>query len=126
MKKLMLAIAFFLVPLGGFADPGDTSVVEFFQCKLKEGQKMEDVKANNVKWLANARKATGNEEVNSYLLETTVGDMTSFVFADVYPDMATWAAAKDAGDTETSEAIEATFNELMDCEKNRLYKSTET
>ena len=87
---------------------------------------MKDVEANNSKWLALARKTTGSDEINSYMLSTVVGDQTRFVFADIYPDMATWGSQKSADDTEEGKAIEATFNELIDCSDNRLYESKAT
>ena len=123
MKKVLIAIVFLIVPVLGLADNHDTAVVEMWKCELKEGKEMSDVEANNKKWLAMTRKVTGSEEVNSYLLTTAVGDQTIFLFADAYPDMSAWATAKSADDTEEGEAIEAMFNELMDCTDNRLYNS---
>lgn len=124
MKKFLLAIVFLMAPLACLADSGDTATVEMWQCELKEGKELDDVKANNIKWLANARKNGGSEEINSYLLETVVGDQSKFLFADVFPNMAVWSAVKSA-DSPEGEAIEAVFNELADCTKNRLYESTE-
>ena len=123
MRK-RIAIALLLAAPGlCLAEAGDESVVEMFQCELKEGKKMEEVEANNKKWLVMTRKHAGSDEVNSYALNPMVGDLTKFIFVDAYPSMAAWSAAKDAGDTDESKAIEAAFNELMDCTKNRLYKA---
>lgn len=123
MKRLLIAIAFLIVPVLGLADNHDSAVVEMWKCELKEGKEMKDVEANNKKWLAMTRKTAGSEDVNSYMLTTVVGDQTKFLFADAYPDMKAWAAAKSADDTEEGEAIEAAFNDLMDCTDNRLYNS---
>lgn len=124
MKKCFLAILFLIIPALGMADEHNTSVVEMWQCELKEGKTMKEVEANNKKWLTLARKNAGTEEVNSYALTTVVGDQTAFIFADIYPTMAAWSAAKSAGESEEGDAIQAAFNDLMDCSKNRLYKST--
>lgn len=126
MKQLFLALVFLAAPALAWADDHPTHIVEFWKCELKDGMKMKDVVANNSKWLALARKTTGNDEVNSYMMESVVGDQTRFVFADVYPDMATWSAQKSADDTDEGKAIEDTFNELIDCSDNRLYKSHTT
>ena len=125
MKKIILAAIFCFTPLIGLADAGDVRVIEMWQCELKEGQKMEDLKANNTKWLAMTRKAAASDDVRSYALSTVVGDLTKFVFVDTFPDMAAWSAAKSAEKSDAGDAIEAAFEELMECTKNRLYKSTE-
>lgn len=123
MKKFILVLVFLLLPGLCLADNHESSIVEMWKCKLKDGKKMEDVEANNTKWLALTRKSTGNDEVNSYILSTVVGSQETFQFADIYPDMATWSAAKSAEESEEGKAIEAMFDELSDCTDNRLYKS---
>jgi hypothetical protein len=122
MKKLMAAIVF--LAACGTAVADDTRMLEIYKCKLKDGMKMEDVRATNVRWLVNTRKNAGSDDINSYALQPKVGDLDHFMFIDSYPDLATWAKAESAGDTDESKAIEAAFNELMDCDKNRLYEST--
>jgi len=124
MRRMILAAIFCFTPLIGLADAGDVRIVEMWQCELKEGQKMEDVKANNTKWLALTRKEAASDDVRSYALSTVVGDQSKFVFVDTFPNMAAWSAAKSA-ESEEGKAIEATFNDLMDCTKNRLFESTE-
>ena len=124
MRKVILAAIFCFTPLIALADAGDVRIVEMWQCELKEGQKMEDVKANNTKWLALTRKEAASDDVRSYALSTIVGDQSKFVFVDTFPNLAAWSAAK-AAESEEGKAIVATFNELMECTKNRLFKSTE-
>jgi hypothetical protein len=124
MRKVILAAIFCFTPLIGLADAGDVRIVEMWQCELKEGQKMEDVKANNTKWLAMTRKEAASDDVRSYALSTLVGDQSIFVFVDTFPNLAAWSAAKSA-ESEEGKAIEATFNDLMECTKNRLFKGTE-
>jgi len=124
MRRMILAAIFCFTPLIGLADAGDVRIVEMWQCELKEGQKMEDVKANNTKWLALTRKEAASDDVRSYALSSIVGDQSNFVFVDTFPNLAAWSAAKSAK-SEEGKAIEATFNELMECTKNRLFESTE-
>jgi len=125
MRRMILAAIFCFTPLIGLADAGDVRIVEMWQCELKEGQKMEDVKANNTKWLALTRKEAASDDVRSYALSTVVGDLTKFVFVDTFPDMAAWSAAKSAAESDEGKAIEAAFENLMECTKNRLFESTE-
>lgn len=125
MKRFLLALVFCITPGLALAAPGETATVEMFHCKLKDGKTMEEVQANNTKWLAHTRKVTGSEDVNSYALTPMVGDLAGFVFADVYPTAAAWATAKSAEQSDEGQAIDDAFEALMDCTKNRLYKSTE-
>ena len=122
MKKLTIAIL--LLAFSGLCIADDSHTVVMFKCKLKDGKEMEEVRANNVRWLANARKSGESEGINSYALEPQIGELDHFLFIDSYPDLATWAKAQAAEETEESKAINAAFDELMDCEKNRMYKST--
>jgi len=125
MKRFLLAIVFCITPGLALAATGDTATVEMFQCELKDGKTMEEVQANNTRWLAHTRKVTGSEDVNSYALTSVVGDLTRFVFADIYPTAAAWAAAKSAEQSDEGQAIEDGFEALMECTENRLYKSTQ-
>ncbi len=124
MRKVILAAVFCFTPLISLADAGDVRVIEMWQCELKDGQKMEDVKANNTKWLAQTRKEAASDDVRSYALNTIVGDQSKFVFVDTFPNLAAWSAAKSA-ESDEGKAIEAAFEELMECTKNQLYESTE-
>ena len=126
MKKAILMTVFLLIPGFCMADHHSESIVEMWKCELKEGKKMEDVDANNKKWLAMTRKVTGSEEVQSFTLNPVVGSQNRFMFADVFPDMAAWAKAKSADETEEGKAINATFDELLDCAENRLFTSERT
>ena len=124
MRRIILAFVFCFTPLVCMANAGDVRIVEMWQCELKDGQKMEDVKANNTKWLALTRKEAASDDVRSYALSTVVGDQSKFVFIDTFPNLAAWSAAKSA-ESEEGKAIEAAFEDLMECTKNRLYEGTE-
>jgi hypothetical protein len=125
MKKFLILLVSILVSGHCFAAAGDERIAEMWQCKLEEGKTMEELQANNSRWLTLTRKEAGSDDVRSYALQTIVGDITHFLFVDTYPNMAAWSAAKSAEDSEEGKAIEAAFDELMKCEKNRLYTSTE-
>jgi hypothetical protein len=123
MKKLILAGVFCLAPTLGLADTGDTRVLEVWDCTIKEGKTVEEVTAHNANWLAMARSV--NAEVNSFGLESMVGETEVFMFVDSYPDLAAWGAVKVAMDSEQGAAIEDGFAEMLDCTSNRLFKSTQ-
>ena len=123
MRQLLLAIVFLLTPALCLAEAGDTQVVEVWNCTLKEGKTAADVEAHNAKWLKFVRQTSS--AVDSYGMESMVGDAGTFVFADVYPDLAAWGAVKTALDSDAGRALEQGFGELLDCTANRLYKSTQ-
>lgn len=126
MRIVLILAVLLAIPAITMADHHGKSVVEMWKCELKEDQKMEDVEANNKKWLAMTRKTTGSDDVESYMMTTVVGTLTKFVFADVYPDMAAWAKVKSAEESEEGQAIDAAFDALMDCTDNRLFNSKRT
>lgn len=125
MRRLIVAVLLCVTPQLLLAEAGDERVIEMWQCKLKDGQKMEDVKATNARWLAMTRKEAGSDEVRSYALEPVVGEIEYFVFADTYPNLAAWSAGKSAEESDEGKAITESFDSLMDCTKNRLFNSTE-
>jgi hypothetical protein len=125
MTRIILVVMFCFTPFMVLADAGDTRVIEMWNCELKEGKKMDDLKANNTKWLARARQMAGNDGVNSYAMSPIVGDQTGFIFVDTFTDMATWSAVKSAESSPESAAIDTAFDELMECKENRLLKSTQ-
>jgi hypothetical protein len=124
MKKFVHAIIFCLAGIS-LAAHADSRVVEMWQCELKEGKTMEEVAAANEKWLAFVNGAVEGGDIHSFALESIVGDSTGFMFADTFPSRKAWAAAKDAIDSPEGKAVESGFENLFDCNKNRLYKSTE-
>jgi hypothetical protein len=123
MQKILLAIVFLLAPALCLADAGDTNVIEVWNCKIKDGKTEADVRAHNTKWLAYVRQTS--PEINSYGMERIVGTDGSFMFADAYPDLATWAAAKKSLDSDAGNALDMGFAELVECDSNRLYNTTE-
>ena len=125
MRKVIYTLILTLVPGLCLADD-HTRVAAMYKCKLHDGHEAEEVMAANKKWLVNARKAGGSEEINSYMMEPEVGDFGHFLFIDSYPDLATWAKVQDAGDTAESQAVEAMLDGVMECEKSRLYTSSKT
>jgi hypothetical protein len=102
-----------------FAD----SIVNAITCTVSEGKTLDDVQAANSKWLKWVR-----ENVNPYIKSAVgtaiVGDQGNggFMFADTYPDLATWAATNEALRTPEGKAIEALFDDVNDCSKNRLWR----
>jgi len=123
IKISTILVALTLVFSGNlvFAD----SIIETYTCKLKEGKKQEELQAINSKWLKWVNKNV-NEEIKSSVGTAVVGNQDMFMFADTYPDLATWAAAKGALDSDAASELEDMFEEVSDCSENRLWKFEST
>jgi len=97
------------------------TIFDVFTCELKEGKKQEELQALNSKWLKWVRENV-NENIESSVGTAVVGDQDVFLFADNYPDLATWAATQTALDSDAASDLEDLFEEVADCAENRLWK----
>jgi hypothetical protein len=95
--------------------------METYRCELKDGKEMEAVKEVNQKWLKMVQDKV-SKDIDSKMGTAVVGDQTIFLFADSYPNLATWAATKDALDSDDGSDLDEMFDDLMECEQNRLWK----
>ncbi len=121
MKKLILSafasLALLCFSAGAWAD----KVSEVFECELEKGKTLADAQAVNTKWLA-FMKAKVSKDITSVAATTVVGKSKGFLYVDTYPDIATWAAGKAALQTDEGKAIESGFDDVMECDKNKLYR----
>lgn len=126
MKKLlsMTIIALATLCLSGVAVAD--SITETWTCEVKEGKKMEDVQATNSKWLKWVNANVEGGGIKSSVGTSVVGNSEKFIFVDTYPDLATWAAAKDALDSDAADELDEMFEDVSDCSENRLWKLEDT
>lgn len=102
------------------------SIVESWQCELKNDATTEDVQAVNSKWLKFVNKHSKGGKITSSLGSAVVGNQSKFLFVDSYPDMATWAAVKDALNGDAGEEVDGMFEDVMECTENRLWSMEDT
>jgi hypothetical protein len=121
MKKLLLgaftSVALLCFSAGAWAD----KISELFECELEKGATIADAQAINVKWLAFMR-ANVSEDISSVAATVVVGDFDEFLYVDTYPDLAPWAAAKTALETDEGQALETSFGDVMECDESTLYR----
>ena len=121
MKKLILgalaSLALLCFSAGAWAD----KVTEVFECELEKGKTLADAQAVNTKWLA-FMKAKVSEDITSVAATAVVGKSKGFLYVDTYPDIATWAAGKAALQTDEGKAVVSGFDDVMECDKNKLYR----
>ena len=75
----------------------------------------------NARWLKWARSTGGSDEITSSYVSTIIGDRGGFLWADTYPDIATWGKVEDADSEFTAE-----FDEVSTCSGSRMYRGEET
>ena len=124
MKKLVITVlSIVILSFAGLAiaDP----VSEVWTCKLKEGKTTEDAQALNSKWLAWAKKVSGNDAITSAYVTAVVGD-SGFIWVDTFPDLVTWAKVSEASSGDEYAPLGAGFDELQTCSGNRLWSSAAT
>jgi len=101
------------------------TVVDVWQCKLKEDKTMKDVGALNDKWVKFMNANVKGGGINSYDLEPRVGKHDGFLFVDVYPNMQSWAAGENIMEqSKEGKALQKEFKSLAKCSSNSLYSST--
>ena len=125
MKKLLLgafaSMALLCFSAGAWAD----QVSEVFECELEKGMTMANAQAVNATWLA-FMHANVSEDITSVAAIVLVGKSDEFRYVDTYPDLATWAAAKAALETDEGKAVQSGFEGIIECDKNKLYRLQNT
>ena len=126
MNKLFIGafVALVTLCLSGIATAD--SIAETWTCEVKDGKSIEDVQATNSKWLKWINAHVEGGGVTSSVGTTVVGNAEIFIFVDTYPNLATWAAAKDALDSDEGDEVEDLFEDVSECSENRLWKIEDT
>lgn len=126
MKKLLPVTFVALVTLCLSGIAAADSVVETWTCKVNEDKKIEDVQAINSKWLKWVNAHVEGGGITSSVGESVVGNSEKFIFVDTYPNLATWAATKDALDSTAGEELDELFEDVSECSENRLWRIEDT
>ena len=126
MNKLSLGAFVTLVTLFLSGIATADSIVETWTCEVKEGKSIEDVQATNSKWLKWINAHVEGGGIASSVGTAVVGNIETFIFVDTYPNLATWAAAKDVLDSDEGDEIEDLFEDVSECSENRLWKIEDT
>jgi hypothetical protein len=123
--KNILSVLFMTaaVAVSGVASAG-THVEEVWDCSLREGKTMEQVNATNAKWVKFINKQVKGGGISSRTVTPLVGDLSSFVFVDAFPNLQSWTDAKAAMESKQGQKLEAEFDATSECSSNRLYNST--
>ncbi len=126
MKNLLPGAFFVLVTLCLSGIATADSIAETWTCEVKEGKSIEDVQAINSKWLKWINAHVEGGGITSSIGTTVVGNTEIFIFVDTYPNLTTWAAAKDVLDSDEGEELDDLFEDVSECSQNRLWKIEDT
>jgi len=126
MKKLLSVTFVALVTLCLSGIAAADSIVETWTCEVKEDKKIEDVQATNSKWLKWVNAQVEGGGITSSVGESVVGNSEKFIFVDTYPNLATWAATKEALDSAAGEELDELFEDVSECSENRLWRLEDT
>jgi hypothetical protein len=123
--KCVLAAAACTLAFNAMADG---RIDEVWQCKLKEGKKIEDVHAANAAWVKHMNASAGAGEIGSATVSPITGTQRQFMFVDSYPNLESWAKAEAYQESEAGEAAMKSINEGLeaasDCTSNQLNRVT--
>ena len=104
----------------------ESRVDAVWNCKLKDGKKMEDVHAANSQWVSHMNGATDVGDITSATATPIVGKQGHFYFVDTYPSLAAWSAVQEYADSDEGEAamaeIQSQFDDIFECSGNELFK----
>jgi hypothetical protein len=123
MKNGLTCLAIAVLALGFSNIASADSINEVWHCTVKDEKSLDDVQAVNSKWLAMVREHV-SKDIASSVVSSIVGDSTSFLFVDIYPDLATWEKSKTY--LRDNEAADELFADVSDCSQNYLYYAEPT
>ena len=123
MKNGLSRLAFVILVLGLSSFAAADTVSEVWHCKVNDEKSLDDVQAVNSKWLALVREHV-SKEISSSVVSAIVGDTTSFMFVDSYPDLATWEKTKTY--LRDNDEVDDLFAEVSECSQNALYNAEPT
>jgi hypothetical protein len=120
---LLAALCFATATLA--ADHNPERIVNLYQCKLNEGKSIDDVHAANGKWSGYVNANVAGGDIQSFVLQTVVGNTGTFLYADSYPSLAAWEAVSKIESDEMKE-IEKGLDEAAECSSNTLHRARES
>jgi hypothetical protein len=97
-------------------------------CKINEGKTMDDVRADNSKWVAFMNENVDGGGITSHITTTVVGDSApgTFGYVDTFPSLESWTATIALESTAEGIAILEELQESASCTESQLQKAEES
>lgn len=121
MKKF-ITMSFAVMSLGVLGVASADSIANVYTCTLNDDVEMEDVQAQNSKWLAWVNANVEGGGITSSVGTAVVGNQEVFIFIDTYPSLSSWAATQEALDSDAADELEDLFEDTNECSKNALWR----
>ena len=125
MKKY-LAMSLAVIGLGFVGVATADTYANVYTCTLNDDVEMEDVQAQNSKWLTWVNANVEGGGITSAVGTAVVGNQEVFIFIDTYPSLSSWAATAEALDSDAADELEDLFEDTNECSKNHLWKIEQT
>ena len=118
--KLLIAALF-----AGSFSLANAAVVEVWQCQLKDGKTLDDLRAASSAWLTAVKGMDGGAEVEAYHNFSVVAynGENGFNFISITPDLAVWGRLAKAYVGSAVQKADVAWGELADCKGNSLWTS---
>ena len=121
MRKF-IAITLAAIGLGFVGVATADTYANVYTCTLNDDVEMEDVQAQNSKWLAWVNANVDGGGITSAVGTAVVGNQEVFLFIDTYPSLSSWAATAEALDSDAADELDDLFEDTNECSKNNLWK----
>lgn len=128
MKKVLVlaVVGVLLMGVGAAFADGHVRYVVTWDCTVREGKSIDDVKAVNSKWVAMMNAKIEGGDVRSYILTPVVGELGGFTYVDSFPSLEAWQAVRAFMASDEGKALEAEFETVSECSSNGLHESTQS
>jgi hypothetical protein len=123
MKKItnIILIALF----AGSFSLANASVIQVWECSLKDGKTNEELNAVSSAWLKATKSMEGAEAIeayHNYPVAAYAGN-GGFNFIVITPDFEIWGKLMAAYDGSASQKADEAWNEVAECKGNSLWES---
>ena len=127
MKSLIVRAMALLMLLGAWGIAAADTVRVVWICEVNEGKTMDEVREANAAWVR-YHKANASDGITSMILTPMIGNTTPgrFIFADDFPDLATWSASLALSQTDEGQEIDAAIAEAATCAQNSMHNAEES
>ena len=124
MKPTIFRLLALIAMLGIYGTAAADTVRVVWICTVNEGKTLDDVRAANSAWVR-FMHAKVNEAISSTILTPIIGDFDGgrFIYADDFPTVEVWDAARKASETAEGQAIDAALDAAGTCTSNSMHSA---
>lgn len=121
--KLPVLVAALLCAPAAIAD----SLLEIWECELKDGKTPAELNAVTEKWLSAAKGMPGGKDLEVYLVVPVVpiDKDPVFRFVLVAPDVGVWGQFTKGYPDSAAETVDEEWEQVAECDENSLWFSVE-